>query len=92
METNHPPITDVEERILLEDELTLLDLPGGEESPPLARRLPDDERRTGWLVDLPVLGLTLLAAVGNLPADTTLQLIFRDNFTEVARVHLLFTL
>ena len=53
--------TDSDKRIFLQDELALLDPPGGEKSPPLARRLPDDVGRTRWLVYLPVLHLAFLA-------------------------------
>ena len=84
-------IIDCEERILLEDDLTLLDLPSGEETPPLARRLPHDEGRTRWLVGPPVPGLTLLRAVGDLLADAAFQLLFSFravNLAEVARGHI----
>ena len=66
----------------------LLDPPGGEESPPLTRRLPDDVGRTGRLVGLPVLGLTLLGTVVGLLTDTALQWLLGILLAEVARRHL----
>ena len=81
-------ITDGDKRIFLQDDLALLDLPGGEESPPLASRLPDDVGRAGGLVSLPVLGLAILAAVGNVPTDTALQRLLGDDLAEAARCHL----
>ena len=78
-----------DERIFLQDDLSLLDLPGSEQSPPLSRRLPDDEGRTGWLVGFPVLHLALLAAVGNLLTDTTFQRLLWLHLAEVTGTHLL---
>ena len=77
------------ERQLLQDDLTLLDLPGGEQSSSLARRLPDDEGWTGGLVGLPVLDLALLAAVGSFPTDTAFQLLSRILLAEITGAHLL---
>ena len=81
-------MTDGEERVLLQDYLTLFDLSSCKQSPSLARRLPDHEGRTGRLVDLPVLDLALLGTIEHLPADTTPQWILGDNFTNVAGIHL----
>ena len=78
-----------EKRKFIQDYLSRLDCSGGEQSPPLARRLPDDKGRTGGLVGFPVLGLAILAAVRHLLADAVLQLGLGDNFTEVTRSHLL---
>ena len=75
-----------EERILVDDDLALLDSPGSEESSPLPRRLPDDEGRTGRFVNLPVILLTLLRTIGNFPTDTAQLGIL---LAEVARPHLL---
>ena len=85
-------IPEYEKRILLQYELPRLDLPGGEESPSLARRLPDNVGRTGGFMGLPVLGLAFLATVRHLRTDTTFQKFLGINFTEVAGTHLLFTL
>ena len=64
-----------EERILLQDDLTLLDLPSGEQASALARDLFDGEAGARGLVVLPVFGLTLLATVVNfLTTHTTRQL------------------
>lgn len=76
------PILLYENRQLLYDFLSLLDLPGSEHPEPHARGLSDGVGGTGWLVVLPVPSLTVLSTVGNLLADTTLQLI-RINFAEV---------
>ena len=77
----------LEEGMFLQDNLTLRDSPGGEDSPPLARRLPDGDRWAGRLVGLPIIGLAFLGTVGNLLTDTVLQLPLR-NLTEAARGHL----
>ena len=61
-----------DERKLIRNNLTLIYLPGSEQSPPLARRVPDSEGRTGGLVRLPVLGLAVLAAVKYILTNTTL--------------------
>ena len=86
---NTQSFSDCDERIFLQDDLSFLDLPGGEQSLPLARSLPDDVGRTGWLVVLPVLHLAFLATVGDLLADATLQRLLRVHFAEVAGTHLL---
>ena len=70
--------------IKLLDDMPLLYLPRGEESPPLTRGFSDDVGRTGWLVSLPVLLLTLRRTVGNLLAGTALQLVLVVSLTEGA--------
>ena len=77
----------VDPRHLLHDDLPGPDLPGGEESPALARSLSDGEGRTGGLVSLPVPHLTLLAAVRRFSADTTFQFLPGLRFTETAGSH-----
>ena len=79
--------TEGEKGILLQYDLALLDLSGSEKSPPLARRLPNDEGRTAWFVGFPVLDLAILGAVGNFLTDTAFQLLLGRNFTEATRGH-----
>ena len=78
-----------EEWILLQNDFTLQNLFGCEESLALARSLLDFEGTTGWFVRLPVLGLTLFGTVGSFPTDTALQLLLGLDLAESTRVHLL---
>ena len=79
--------TEREERILLQNDLPLLDPPGCKQSPSFAGKVSDGEGRTGMLVVPPVIDLTLLGTIGSFLTNTSLQASLGVNFTEVTSGH-----